>query len=152
MKRDPVKDLRKFTRLDWYYPVEFTIVSLNEALPGIGWKQGSTCNVSAEGLCLEFVDLEAATLKYLQKQNTSMKLRLNIPPTEMPVKAVGEVVWYAKDSNNKFTIGLRFTTIVDDDLKNILRYAHWKKTLRKLIIFLSLFVIAMGVFLTLGQM
>ena len=141
------KDLRKFTRLDWRYPVEFTIVNFQENLPGIGWQGGFTQNVSAEGMCLESVSLPPTAIQYLKREKICLKLRLNIPPTDMPVKAVGEVMWFVKGEKNQYTLGLRFLTIADDDLKGILRYAHWKKNLRKILFYFSMFICFLGAYL-----
>ncbi len=141
------KELRKFVRLKWQYPVEFTIISFGEDLPGIGWQQGMTQNVSAEGMSLEAVDVHPITLEYLQKHDIYLKLQLNIPTTEMPVKATGEVVWHHPDNEGGFTVGLRFKTMADEDLKRILRHAHWKMFVQRIFIFIGLFIVGLGVYL-----
>lgn len=118
------KELRKFSRLDWRYPVEFTTVSLGEELPEMEWMQGQTENISVAGMRLDSVGLAETMVKYIKETEVSLMLRLNIPTTELPVKAVGEVVWYRVNDDGQLSLGLRFTNIAEQDLERILKYAQ----------------------------
>ncbi|MFT5388344.1 MAG: hypothetical protein ACI9F2_000128 [Lysobacterales bacterium] len=120
------KELRKFTRLNGRFPVEFTIVHLYDGLPGIGWTPALTQNVSQEGICLEFVDIDEATLKYLHKENIHLSLRINIPPDKPPIKAVCQLAWFHdSEEGEKYTLGLEFKSVAKKDIRQILTYAQW---------------------------
>lgn len=129
-------DRREYIRLDSVFPVEFNIIRLQGDLPGMEWQQGYTCNISEGGLCLETVQVNESTLKFLLSQNIYLGIRMRIPITKPAIKAVAEVAWYSKEPNShpeKFFIGLKFRTISRLELDRILKHARWYKFSTKIV-------------------
>lgn len=128
-------DNRTYLRLEYAVPVEFTIVRLQGDLPGLDWEKGSTSDVSKGGLCLKTNKLSESTIKFLDHQNIYLEVRMHLPLTAEPIKAVTELVWYKKD-NNKFVIGLKYRSISSIDAGRILKFAklfRWPTKLKKLL-------------------
>ena len=137
MMKDPgspeeSEDHRQYVRLKSVCPVEFTIVRLQSDILGMDWQKGYTRNVSRGGLCLETEELRDTVIKYLKQQNLYLELRLHVPLTHAPIRAVAEVAWYRKvgeETANAYIIGLKFRSIVEKDLSRILGQARWLKFL-----------------------
>ena len=116
---------RKYQRLSSVFPIQFTIVRLQGDLPGIDWLEGTTRNVSQGGLCLETTQLTESAIKYLNKQNIFLELRITM--TDGSIKTVVEVAWYKKiegDVPNLYFIGVQFHSIHDSELNRILQHAQ----------------------------
>jgi len=126
---------RQYLRLESAFSVEFTIVRLQGDLPGINWENGQTQNVSRGGLGLETENLAESTIRYLSTQNIYLDLRIHVPLTRLPIKAVCEVAWFEPSDDGKpgkYFIGLKFRSIAPNDLKKILGHANWRKLLSRI--------------------
>ncbi len=94
MNKKKSSDQRRYIRLKSVFFVKFTIIHLQEGIPGIGWRQGYTSNVSKEGIGLESTELNESTIKYLNQQDVYLKVRIYVPLTRTPINAVCEVAWF----------------------------------------------------------
>ena len=127
-------------------PVKFTIVHLQESLPGIDLQHGSTRNISEDGLCLEARDLAESTIKYLSKQSVLLELHIGHPS----VRAIGEIVWYERSSdqtNDYYVIGIKYCSISNPALASLLKHSPSYRIAHGLsFIFLILLIIGIVVF------
>jgi hypothetical protein len=126
------QDKRKYIRLKGNFPVDFTIVRLQDDLLDLSWQRGSTSNVSKGGICLETDVLSESVIRYLNGKNLYLDLRVHIPSVGV-VKAIAEVEWYEKmdDRENCYIIGLEFRSIVEEDLRLLLDKAQWLKSITR---------------------
>ena len=130
---DPL-DKRKYKRLDTSFPVEFGIVRLQGNLPGISLQRGSTQNVSRGGICLETEFLNESTLKYLDENEIFLEVFISTPLKRSPIKAVMHVAWrrqIRKADRDIFLVGLKFNSIVKQDLDLLIGQAQWLRPLIK---------------------
>lgn len=118
---------RKYVRLKTVFPVDFTIVRLQTDLPGVEWLRGYTDNVSQGGMCLETSDIRESLVNYLFKENIYLELKIHVPLSVKPVRAVGELAWKEKsnvEGTVRFKLGLKFHSITKPDLNTIMSFAH----------------------------
>jgi hypothetical protein len=125
-RSDAQQELRKYIRIDGVFPVEFTIVRLQGDLPGIDWSRGLTRNISEGGICLETAELDESTINFLRQQNIYLELKMPVPPTKPPIRAVAEIAWImkAEGASPLFLIGLKFRSISSTELKRLLWHAQ----------------------------
>lgn len=143
-------DHRQYLRLPSVIPVAFSIVHLQDQVIGIGWLKGTTQNVSEGGMCLETASLNESMIHYLSKANILLDLRLSVPSVKTPIKAIAEVAWSKRIENEEsksFIIGLKFKSIVADDLKTILGQAKTFVVTSRLIIAVCLIFFIILIFI-----
>ena len=120
------EDRRKYNRLNCVFPVRFTLVQLQgDLVPGMGWVSGTTKDVSKEGLCVETGAMNESLLKYLNKENFSIELQVQIE--QPPIRSVGEIAWFRKEGeggSSKYLLGIRFKSITAENLNKILKHAE----------------------------
>lgn len=128
-KSDKFSDKRKYVRLKSTFSIQFTIVHLQGDLPGLGWKEGQTRDVSKGGLGLETSELDESTIRFLNKEDIYLDLRIKVPLSSEPVKAVCDIAWFEpmKDNPSQYFIGMKFRSITSENLKRILKHASWQK-------------------------
>lgn len=118
---------RKYIRIDGVFPVEFTIVRLQGDLPGIDWRHGQTSNVGEGGLCLETSEINDSIVEFLHRESVMLELKIPVPPTKPPIRAVGEIAWVKKIERAGpplFYIGLKFRSISSVELDRLLWHAR----------------------------
>ncbi len=117
---------RRYIRIKKCFPVEFTIVRLQDDLLDLPWSKGVTCNVSQSGIGLETDILSEPVIQYLSKTNLYLEIKIHVPTKETPIKAIVEVMWYKpiEGCEKCFLIGLDFRSILDEDLKCLMSLAR----------------------------
>lgn len=117
---------RRYVRINGYFPVEFTVVRLQDDLLDLPWSKGHTSNISRGGICLETDVLSEAVIRYLSKGNIYLDLRLHLTSLQKVIKAVAEVVWHKPipDCHKCYIIGLDFRSIIEDDLNDLISLAQ----------------------------
>ena len=134
---------RKFRRLRTVLPIDFSIVRLQGDLPGIDALRGTTQNVSQSGICLETDLLDDSTLQYIFNNKIYLDMRIHLPPGLGSIQAVGEAMWYKRleqESSIKYTIGMKFRSIAEIDLKKLLALASGIQYLLNLIVIIALII------------
>jgi len=139
-------DNREYLRLESAFPIEFTIVRLQGDLPGINWLNGCTRNVSKGGICLETDKLDEHTSKFISDENVFLELKLFVPPTQPPMKAVTEILWHKKMSDNKMMLGLKFRTVAKTDINRLMKHAKWFQISAKAIVAASIITVMIVIF------
>lgn len=136
---------RQYIRLTSVFPVEFRVISPENA-SGVGpWQQGYTCNVSEGGLCLETVYLDAVTVSGLQRSDACLELSMRIPLAQPAIKATARVMWARKVEGAAaahYLIGLQFVSITHADAERIVSHARWFRISVR-----SVFLLALVLFL-----
>lgn len=120
------QEKRRYIRIHGSFPVEFTIVRLQDDLLDMPWSKGHTSNVSQGGIGLETDILSEPVIRYLSKRNLYLEIKIRVPAQEIPMKAVAEVMWYKpmEESDKCFLIGLDFRSIIEDDLTLLISQAR----------------------------
>ena len=120
------QEKRRYIRIKGSFPVEFTIVRLQDDLLDLPWSKGHTCNVSQSGIGLETKILSESVIRYLSKRNLYLELKIHVPTKEVPMKAIVEVMWYKpiEDNDKCFLIGLDFRSVIEEDLNLLISQAR----------------------------
>jgi len=135
-------DRRRYVRLNKIFPVELTIVDLNNN-PLSDLLQGFTRDVSFDGLCVEINDFDESFLKALVANQAKVVLNLNLPLKRMAVKAVANLAWEKKTAApypRSYLLGLSYEAIDKKAQRNIIRFATAGRILPR---------IAIGIFILL---
>ncbi len=120
-------DKRQFIRLKVLLPVDFSIVRLQGDLPGLDWQKGVTRDISRGGLGLKTEEVSESTIKYLNKQNILLEVRISAAEKGRMIRIVGEVAWYEpieKPNKRSYLIGLKYHSIKNEDLSYLLSLAE----------------------------
>ena len=118
---------RAFIRLKSSLDAQFTIVRLQGDLPGLDRQKGTVKDISRGGLGLRTDELSESTIKYLNKQNILLEVKVSVPSREQPLRVVGEVAWHNVDPSAKkktYLIGLKYHSIKSEDLNLLLSLAQ----------------------------
>ena len=133
-------DLRQYSRLKSVFPVDFTLIHIQDELLGLDWTRGYTCNVCRTGLCLQTSALRSSAINFLKKEGIQLELRIGIPIGKTPFRVVAKVAWYKieeiQDYSNTY-IGLEFTSITDENLNRMLRHAKYFGISARIVIIIS---------------
>ena len=143
-------DKRQYVRLNSCFAIDFTIVRLQGDLLGIGWAKGCTQNVSKSGLCLETSVLSESMIKYLDKEDIYLELHIQVPFKKEPMKAIAEVVWYElahEDDPSRYIIGMKFHSVMADELTKLIGMAERGDAVRKVVTFLAVAVLLFIIFI-----
>lgn len=128
-KKSPQQERRKYIRLNSVFPVQFQILSLDEAKSLSGCLQGFTSNISKGGICLQANNLISSLAGPLEKRKARLSLDIQMPLTGKSVRAMARVAWIQKVAGcpNSYLIGLSYEKI--DPLLNsrLMRYARTRK-------------------------
>ncbi len=148
-KKEPQgPEKRRYIRVNGNFPIDFTMVRLQDDLLDLPWSKGHTSNISKGGICLETDVLSEPVIKYLSNKNLYLDLRIHLPSMKGPIKAVAEVVWYRPipESPNCYIIGLDFRSIIDEDLKTLISQAWCIRAVTKVLSVIAIvgFVGALG--------
>jgi len=128
-KKDPRQERRRYIRLKSVFPVQFQILSLDEAKSLSGCLQGFTSNISKGGICLQANNLIPALAEPLDKRRARLSLDIQMPLTGRSVRAMARIAWMQSVAGcpNSYLIGLSYEKI--DPLQNsrLIRYAWTRK-------------------------
>ena len=121
---------RKSPRID--KQVKLRINRVQYPMTDAGMKTGYTSNVSETGLCFTTDELfENGTILQLAVELTGWQhylqttaAILDAETVSKPLTAVAEVVWSKKlpDSEERYTVGVQFRDIYEDDLQAFKKY------------------------------
>lgn len=132
------EDHRQYKRLKAAMPIKFSIVRLQGNLPGLGWENAKTHNVSKGGLCLETESLSPTIIKFLHDHNIFLDLEIFIPFASQPIKAVCDMAWYKTDATTGHCmIGVKFRSIAPENVKKILKHVERSKWVLPVVIALA---------------
>jgi hypothetical protein len=140
------EERREYIRLDSVFPVEFQIIDKDKKVI-TELIESFTRNIGKGGLCIEVNNLPLHLVDSLINGTSSLSLRINIPLSLEPVKALGSVKWIKKVDKgepNKYLIGLDYSSIDKRQQKRIIGYARWLKRRPRIIasVLVSLLVVA----------
>jgi c-di-GMP-binding flagellar brake protein YcgR len=115
-------DRRRYRRVPVQIPLEYRLKNDEDSEP---WFRGSTGDLSGSGLRMVSTDLAGI------KINDYVDLRIQLPDSDIPMKAVGVLQWMSTSPDNagKKTFGVSLALISHADRSHILRFAKTCKTL-----------------------
>lgn len=124
------KERRTYVRLDTKLTVEFRINGETGDTP---WHQGTTKNISMQGICLVTDLFSKEKWEEMVKKKRHLYLRIGVPQLKEKINARAKVVqievevaWHRgetkKEARTIFYIGLEFSKIERDSMVIIRRY------------------------------
>ncbi len=128
-KNDPMRNRRRYLRLDSVFPVQFRVLSLDSEKFISGWLQGFTNNVSRGGICLAINNLNQELAQAIKSKQVKLGLEMEMPVLKVPVTAMTAVTWVEEvpAANNKYLVGLKYEEIDAGQNNQIMRYAWARK-------------------------
>jgi len=122
-------DRRKFKRLEVALDVVVCIES-DGAKTGLPERmQGTCCNLSLQGLCLETPQLANGAVKLVSgpagARDYTLALEISLLPQEEPLQVRGEVCWYNVDHttlNFIYMVGVRFVGLSSASRSTLKRF------------------------------
>ena len=138
---------RKHDRVKSEFPIEFSVYKPDEQAISLKNYTGKTKDISEDGLCVEFNELDHAFSEWL-KSNYIFKVGIRTPYLKSPIESKVTIVWRVTEKNengsHKHLIGMQFKSLNEDLRHKLYTFAkrnHWQKTFIILTFFLTGFLI-----------
>jgi hypothetical protein len=136
------EEKRRYIRLDTVFPVLFRLESPDKKTFFSAWLQGFTSNLSKGGICLSVNNVPPDLIKLLKDRKANVSLEIELPIFRKPVRALARATWIEeiKGSVNKYSIGLCYEDINQQQNSNLMFYIWIRKFLVPAALLLILFL------------
>ena len=145
-KNAKAAERRKYLRLNFVFPVQFRLLSLDGKHFLSSWLQGFTSNIANGGICLRINNLNPELAEVIRGEKAKFSLEIEMRLNRKPIAALARVAWVegAVSEANKYLVGLSYEEIDPLQNRQILRQAWMMKLFVPLT--LSLIILLTAVF------